>query len=414
MESCETPKGGYAGKKFQIYLIFMCWFVYTFAQLGRFSYNANTTLIMDKFLIDHKTVGLPVTFFFFAYGIGQIFVGIVCKAYNKRAVVTLSLIASAAVNFAIFFEADFVVVKYLWLINGFAQAHLWPVLLLTLRENVEPERLPFVAIVMSTASTGGRFIAIGVCAVFAIDAKIFTYSFLVASVAMFAMAVMWFFSSARLKKDASAANAGIRGGKAAKTDVGAIILIAVLGLFSMIAYAVSGGLQQWMPSILKDNYGIIDWIAILSSVLLPLFMLSDSIIANFMYKKFPDFVLLSSFVFAIGAALIGATLAFLNVHWMPLVVLFVLECITMGVETNMTTVQAPLLLEGKINAGFIAGFLNGCCYIGSAISSYVLGSLADDGGWSGAFVLLIVLSAFCAVIAAVYVAATKRKRESVK
>ena len=41
--------------------------------------------------------------------------------------------------------------------------------------------LTIAGIVMSTASTGGRFAAIGVCALFAIDPSMFTYSFLLAA-----------------------------------------------------------------------------------------------------------------------------------------------------------------------------------------------------------------------------------------
>ncbi|MBR0190159.1 MAG: hypothetical protein IJQ23_07220, partial [Clostridia bacterium] len=60
-------------KRREIFLIIICWFSYTLAQLGRYSYGSNVTLIMDKFAVEHATASLPATLFFFAYGVGQIF-----------------------------------------------------------------------------------------------------------------------------------------------------------------------------------------------------------------------------------------------------------------------------------------------------------------------------------------------------
>ena len=57
-------------------IIVMCWLVYSFAYLGRYSYNANITLIIDDYGVTKAQAGLVATFFFFAYGIGQIFNGI--------------------------------------------------------------------------------------------------------------------------------------------------------------------------------------------------------------------------------------------------------------------------------------------------------------------------------------------------
>jgi hypothetical protein len=42
----------------------------------------------------------------------------------------------------------------------------------------------------------------------------------------------------------------------------------------------------------------------------------------------------------------------------------------------------------------LAGLIDGCCYLGSALSSFGLGAISDAGGWDSVFlVLLIALSA---------------------
>ena len=60
-------------------VVVLCWFVYTFAYVGRYSYNANINLVIGDFGITHADAGLVTTFFFFAYGIGQVVNGLLCK-----------------------------------------------------------------------------------------------------------------------------------------------------------------------------------------------------------------------------------------------------------------------------------------------------------------------------------------------
>ena len=61
------------------FLIFLGWLVYSMSYLGKVNYSANITQIIDFYGISKTQAGAVPTFFFFAYGIGQIFNGIFCK-----------------------------------------------------------------------------------------------------------------------------------------------------------------------------------------------------------------------------------------------------------------------------------------------------------------------------------------------
>lgn len=123
-------------------LILLCWLVYASAYLGRYSYHANINLIMAEYAVNHASAGLVTTFFFFAYGVGQIVNGILCKYYNKKRVLGGALLVSALLNLArSFFGADFQSMKYLWLANGLVQSVLWPSLVLVLGQNLEEDHL---------------------------------------------------------------------------------------------------------------------------------------------------------------------------------------------------------------------------------------------------------------------------------
>ena len=411
-------------KKREIWLIVICWISYTVAQLGRYSYNSNFTLLKEHFSINDAAVALPSTLFFFAYGVGQIFVGIFCHKFNRKLLVVSALIISGALNLVIFFGADFFTIKYIWLLNGFVQANLWPVLLLILRENVSPKRIVTAGVVVSTASTGGKFAAIGVCAIFAIDTSIFMYCFFAAGVLLLTVAILFLFATGKIK-GAGDNEFTVAGQEPAvpvenpktKADAKSIILLLLLCEFGLACCAITGGLaccaitgglQSWVPAILKESYGLSDALSIFMSILLPLFTLSVVVISPYLYKKLKNYVFISLLAFVVGAILITGVLLLLDVSWIPVIILFTIEAVVMGIVSHTTTVQVPLTFKGKFDAGFLAGFLNGSCYIGTAAATYALGYIADASGWTGAFILLIAIAAFSALLAVIYLIFDKK------
>ena len=170
----------------------------------------------------------------------------------------------------------------------------------------------------------------------------------------------------------------------------------------MAGYAISGGLQSWVPAIIKDSYGLSDALSIFMSMFLPLFGLVATFLTPYLYKKLKNYIVLSFLAFVVGAILITGVVLCLDIHWLPVMILFVLVRITMGVVSNMTTVMVPLNFKGKFNAGFLAGFLNGSSYLGMAISTYVLGAMVDIVGWKGAIIFLLAIAAFSAVLGLIY------------
>ena len=146
------------------------------------------------------------------------------------------------------------------------------------------------------------------------------------------------------------------------------------------------------------------------SVLLPLFTLPVAFVSPYLYKKLKNYVLISLISFVFGAIWIILVLVFLDAHWLPVLILFTVEAITMGIITNTTTVQVPLTFNGKFDAGFLAGCLNGACYLGIAVSTYVLGGVADSTGWTSAFIILIAIALFSILLAVFYMLFSKRKK----
>lgn len=409
MENFETEENG---ERKQKYLIFLCWFVYTIAQIARYSYSSNVTLIMKKYGVSHAEAGLPSTFYFFAYGTGQIVTGLFCKKYNKRLVVTGALVISALCNLSLFLGVDFSYVKYIWAINGFAQSNLWPLLLFSLGERISEKYKRRASVTMSSATSIGTLLAYAIGVVFADSVSVFHYTFLVSCVAAAFAAALWFCTNG---KKPSSAPLEVRDGQVESLSESkkgmsgsTILLLSVFAEFAVMSLAISGGLRQWVPSIMKEEYGLSDRLSIFLTLLLPMVSIVCCFIAAWLYAKIKDFVAIIGGMFLLSIILFAVLLAVMSVSWILVMIVFILLTMTMSIIQNQLTTQAPLYMQDKVNTGFMAGMMNGFSYIGNALSTYGLGLIADHSGWIGVFVLLAGVAVLSTAIAIVYYFISRR------
>ena len=73
-----------AVRKRDIRIIFICWLAYTAAYVGRLNYNASIVALIADLGVTKAEAGLVSSFFFFAYGAGQLVNGILSKKYNAK------------------------------------------------------------------------------------------------------------------------------------------------------------------------------------------------------------------------------------------------------------------------------------------------------------------------------------------
>lgn len=69
---------------------------------------------------------------------------------------------------------------------------------------------------------------------------------------------------------------------------------------------------------------------------------------------------------------------------------------------NIMTGKVPMSVPDKKSSGFYAGVMNGSAYIGSTISTYGLGLIADKSGWNGTFLSLFAISAISTIVFALF------------
>lgn len=246
--------------------------------------------------------------------------------------------------------------------------------------------------------------AVGTAAVYGLSALFaeflfYRMIFFVAAVVLPIMAASWFIISAKyLPEKVNQPQLQANDNNKRGVDKTLTVSIAVLAIFAIITNLTKDGLTTWVPSILKEIYSLPDSISILLTLLLPVLAIFGTAVAAKLRKKIPDFIGICITLFGVNALLIGAVIMFLSVSAIITLVSFALVSCFMAGINNVITSMAPLYWKDKINSGMLAGILNGFCYVGSTISSYGLGLVADSYGWNVVFWLLCVLCVVCVVI----------------
>ena len=60
-------------------LVFLAWLLFATAILGRGAFSANINLIIEHYGVTRADAGMVNSFYFFAYGLGQVFHGFLCR-----------------------------------------------------------------------------------------------------------------------------------------------------------------------------------------------------------------------------------------------------------------------------------------------------------------------------------------------
>lgn len=388
-------------RKQQILIVIAC-LVYSFAYTGRYSYNANIAPIMAFYNVTRAEAGLTGTFFFFAYGAGQLIHAIFCRFYPRKYIIPGVLGVSAILNIAVFCGVPFGAIKYLWLLNGICQSVLWPTLVLVLSDTMDSVMMKQAVFAMSLTVVIGTVISYGGSAIFNLF-DLFRGAFLLGAVLMVAIGIAWLVGYDVLTLE----NAGLAEAHAASSEAttagggswkraanGALIgLFAVCGLFMAVDNFVKDGLNTWTPVILKERFGVGDSLSIVLTVALPFCGVFGAMLALRMNRKIRDFRALSGSLLLLLSVCICGILLSMKLESMVLTVAFlgVVSCFAHGINSIMTSIM-PFAMRDRVNPGFLAGLMNSAGYVGSTASAYGLGVIADRTDWNTVMYILLFAS----------------------
>ena len=408
--------------KSPIFLILLCFMVYFLAYLGRYSYSSNINCVMEYFDVKKANAGSVSTFFFISYGIGQVVHGLLCKKYNPKYAISVAVLLSGLMNLLVGITdaSSFDMLKIYWLINGFVQAVLWSSLIRVLNENLPTNKLTTAIFVMGLPVSIGTFTIYGLSSLISLLNISFKVVFFCSSILLIIMSFVWYFCFEVLKnnclllKDNITLESNIKTQKTAYLSKSIVVLFLILAIFAIANNLVKDGLTTWMPTILNEKYDLGNSLSTFLTVFLPFFAVFGSTFAIFLNKKISNFILVCGVLYLVAFLMFVLVLVTLSskVWILPLLCFVVVACAMSGVNNVLTNIFP--MLYSKDNAGLIAGVLDGFCYLGSAITAFGMGSVADKYGWDIVFYILLSVCALMIVICLVYFIINKANQKCKK
>lgn len=395
-------------------LILLCWLAYAASYVGKLSYNANISQFEANLGISHADAGMVSTFFFFAYGAGQVVNGILCKHYPIKPLIFSALAIASCMNILVVLVPSFAAIKFLWLVNGIAMSFLWTSLIRLLSETLNKRDIPRAVFLMGTTVATGTFVVYGLSAIFAaVDA--YRVTFFIAAALMMAAALVWLLSFDRLvlplraerreEKAEMTATAPLENaeGKAGRLKKFAFFFAVILS-FAVANNFVKDGLTAWTPSMLSKLYHTPGWLSILLTLLLPVLAIAGAGVALRLRERVRSFVATCTIFFGASAFLILAVILLLPTGMVAVTVgcFGIISCLMAGVN-NVITSMIPLHMKDSFNSGRMAGIINGFCYLGSTLSTYGLGLIADHYDWDAVFYVLLSIAAAVAVFGMIFI-----------
>lgn len=396
-------------------LIFLCWAAYTSAYVARLNYNASMIEILSQLGTTKEAAGTVSSFFFFAYGVGQLVNGILSKRYNTKYSVAVSLAFSSVINLSMTFCDSTDTMKYLWFLNGVFQSVLWSSLIKTLSDRLSDSKLPRAVMVMSTTVASGTFAAYGLAALFSALHMSWTCIFYVAAAVVASVAILWFIGMSSLEKEEKSTDSQEITKKSTLTLTPAFIISISVILVSAITNGfIKDGITTWVPSILKEEFGVPSSLSIIITLLLPVLSIFGTSIVNILHKKEKDENALNGIFYFATIILTVLIIITLSLKSVPLTLALFggIACLMSGVNNVITSI-VPLYSRDKIDSGLMAGLLNTFCYIGSTLSTSLLGKIADTRGWNDVFICILVFTVISFVLCLAYVVFKKKKASGI-
>ena len=323
---------------------------------------------------------------------------------------------SGIINLIIPLLPVFEPIKYLWVVNGFSLSILWPTLIRLLAETLSKKYMAKASVIMGTTVAVGTFFVYGMSAAFATFTN-FKASFYTAAAVLVVVAAVWILFVSKtvepLKDNKDETPTPVASGSldaSVKTvDKKTIYLVVcVLAVCGVATNLIKDGLGTWVPSILKKMYGLDNSLSIILTLVLPIVCIFGNAFAVSVHKRLNDFVYQCALMFLISGAVIGVVIGGFSLNSFVLTLIgFAVVSLLVSSCNSLITSIFPLFMKGKVNSGLIAGVLNGFCYLGSTLSTYVLGRIADNHGWMTVFWVLLFVCGAVVALAVVYMTVRK-------
>ncbi len=386
-------------KKHITALSMMCALVYCVSYLTRKNLSVLLVAITETEGIANSALGLVLTWNSIAYGTGQPISGYLGDRFDPVNIILAGLSATTLANLLLPFASPCLpLMTILWVINGFAQALMWPPIVKLLTNYLSSKDYKKACVSVATASSVATVLLYLIAPLF-LKLSGWKSMFFFSAFCGMATTLVWKPAIRSLEKHSVNTEQEMQRLSPEENKNKSFTPSILLVLFLiMLAITLQGylrdGVESWMPTFIKEIYNAENSIAILSSVGLPIFSIACFKLASLVNLKLIKNEMLCAGFFFVLSTLASICLS-LNID-KSIALSISLAAVITGCMHGINLVlnsYVPAVFRKYGRVSLVSGVLNACTYVGSAIAVSAIPMTTEAFGW-GATVFIWALVGF--------------------
>ncbi len=383
-------------------LFLLCALTYIIALFGRLSYSSVMAELIVTEGFTKSQAGLIGTALCVVYGIFQIFSGMIGDSISPKKLIFLGVMGSAVLNLSMGISHSYHIMLGVWALNGIFQSFVWSPVARIFAEMMPPDyrkkacsnaaiTYPLATVIIYLFASV-MLATLGWRCVFLISAGLM----IVVSVFWY-IRMGWYENQTEMHGDIET----VMLNEQEQSSEGSLFqLMLVSGvIFAVVGALAHGmlrdGIQSWVPTLMTENFHFGTSISVALAIILPLINISGVFITKAISKNHIHNELNGSAGFFVVTIVSLFILYFVCGSSALLSLLMMTIASTCMVGSNIMIINLMPIHFGTIGrSSSITGVLNCSAYLGSALSSYGIGAVADHFGWRAAILVWLLFSVF--------------------
>lgn len=378
-------KGRYTNKM----IVLLCTVAYFVSYFSRKTFSVMMVeMTTNAQVVERDVASLVAGALFVTYGIGQLVSGYLGDRISPKYLMFTGIMVSALCNMLVPLVNQYVLI-FIWAVNGFAQALLWPPIVRILAENLSREKYVTANLIVTCGahvSTIVLYVYAPICIkLMSWKAVYFSSAIVSAVVGIIFIISMCFVLRGREERVKEKTNEIKQKEGLMKTfSQSGIIFIFV----SIVAMGfMRDGIESWLPTLYCEAFNKSSEEAILLSVFIPIFAIISLFVVRIIHKHkmFNNEASGAYILFFISVILCLLVTFFISISevWARITCLILLALASACMHSiNFLLISClPGRFASSGRSATIGGACNACTYVGAAGSMYGIEVISHHLGW---------------------------------
>ena len=399
-------------KKASLILITVCFLTYTIIGLTRNAYNAAIVGIIKEGYFTKTDAGIIATSFNITYCISQIAGSYFVDRVSPFKLIVFAAVVTILANIAMSLNPTYWMIFIARGICGIAQFGVWPALFRILSEYINKCYRNTWRYILPLGISFGTVISYLGAAIIPNWRGLFTFSYTAMAIAtiVFIITVIYAEKKAVVRvKENNDADTSVQIKKNTHKETGVLKLLSSTGAFFLVIPVlvktlINSGISSWMPTMIMESYGVSPSFSSTMSTISTCANFAAVLWVMIFYPRiFKLQTTASGMFFVFMLPFLIGTAIYIGIIPVLWIVIFITVINTLsGAIHQFYTVEFPKAYTKFNKAGMMAGLINAIATVGSIISSWLWGVMADSYNWNviiWTWVIMALVAACCSFAA---------------